>query len=164
MDENIVVALVLTLICVYSTLRCRHHIISEAIPKPENAPWSVLLNQGDDCSFLELTGFDRASFYELHNILFADEQPQRTGRPKTLNNYAELGLLLHFLNSTMKIKSLCQIFGAVPSVINRSITKMLRLTVNKLKNHPKSRVRWPSEDAMASSSATASYTKRTSSS
>lgn len=65
---------------------------------------TVLLNEGDDVSFLELTELNRASFYELHNILFADEQPQQRGRgrPKTLNSFSELGLL-HYLNSTIKV-------------------------------------------------------------
>ena len=146
-DPTSIVGIIFAILCVYVSVRNRHNLTKSALPSVSASAWAALFNFGDDASFLELTGFDRASFYELHDIIFFGEERQSTGRPKKLDSYSELGLLLHYLNSTMRLKSLAQIFGAVPCIIGRSIDKMLVLTIQKLERHPKASVRWPTDEA-----------------
>jgi len=70
----------------------------------------------DDPSFVSLTGCNRETFEELHEDIFErgvdDEEIGAVGRPQKLNSVAKLELILHFLNSSMKLKTLCQLFGA----------------------------------------------------
>ena len=74
-----IVVLFFVFICGYVTVRNRHYVTKSAIPPPELSGWAYLYQNGDDYSFIELTGFDRATFLELHSVIF-DDIPWRTGR------------------------------------------------------------------------------------
>lgn len=95
--------------------------------QPDESPWQLLWSRGDDPSFVSLTGFNRETFEELHEDIFErdvdDEEIRGVGRPQKLNSIAKLGLILHFLNSSMKLKTLCQLFGA-SSVLCQKISTL----------------------------------------
>ena len=103
-----------------------------------------LYYHGNDSDFLTVCGLDRRSFIEVHDIVFNDEKVQTAiGRPLILDSFAQLGVYLHYINSTMKIKTLCQIFGASFSTIYRILCKLWVLVPLKLGRYPKCKVVWP---------------------
>ena len=139
----------LALLCYYKRLRSRRYITSSCLPDPKESAWSILWKNGDDLSFISLTGFDRQSFIELHDYIFENYNFNSTGRKSKLDTHAKLGLLLHFLNSTMKLKTLCQIFGVSQSTVSRELSKMSRLTLDRLYQHPKAKIVWPNQKSKA---------------
>ena len=144
-----VVVVAITFVCCYFTVRNRHYVTSSSIPPADNCPWTYLLHKGNNSSFIELTGFSRKAFFQLHDILFDTYEPftkGRKGRPSSLDSYGKLDLFLHYVNSTMRDKTLCQIFGTSPSTISRVRSIMCLKIVAKLKRHKYSRVAWPNKD------------------
>ena len=59
-------------------------IVSEAVTilrdrdilQPTRSPWRHLYDNGDEVSFLNLTGFSRVAFEEMHQYLYGDVQEQ----------------------------------------------------------------------------------------
>ena len=133
------------LILWHQSLRNRTYLTISALSSPEQSPWNHLWRNGDDNSFANLTGFSRNAFHELHYVVFGrlvdEQEPRKRGRPQKLNSVAKLGLILHFLNSTMKMKTLCQLFGASPAVTSRTVNDMLWLVENRLRSNPKAAVK-----------------------
>jgi hypothetical protein len=70
----------------------------------------------------------RAASYTLEALYFPCEirVRKKRGRPILLNTNSQLGLLLFYLNSTMKIKHLCLLFGVTPSTACEIINGMLK--------------------------------------
>lgn len=135
----------------YNNMRNRHYLTRRAILAPRLSPWRKLLWHGDDMSFLELTGLDRACF----NILVSDivkkelrRPASNGGRPTTLNCEDRVGLTLFFLTSHLRTKHLCVIFGCVPTVCNVSISDMLVKIVSALRSHTLAKVAFPTPDEM----------------
>ena len=152
MDSTTLVILLVGLIIAYNNFRERKKVLKCGIPLPNQSSWSQLLYSADDGTFLCLTGFTREVFFELVHICFEEHEinpPPRKGRKNTLDCFARVGLLLLYLGSRIQVKFLCMIFGAVPSVIDRDIKFMVRLVIQKLINHPVSRIRFPTPDQMA---------------
>ena len=139
----------LLLIHAYNSQRNRTKLHRVALVAPHESPWNRLYLYGDASSFLTMTGLSREAFTLLHDVLFANEQPQRLGRPQMMTSTAQLGLYLFFIGSTMGIKHLCLIFGITPTVCSKVINKMLKLVVQKLRRHPLARVQFPTPDKMA---------------
>ena len=108
------------------------------------------MNSGDDGSFLEMTGFDRPSFYKLRDLLFSNDDigVKRPGRPEYLDSTGKLGLYLLYLGSQMKTKHLCLLFGVVPTTANSIIWRMMRLICKLLKRHPASKIEFPNNEKM----------------
>ncbi len=103
---------------------------------PAVSPWARLYQYGDESSFLNLTGLSRLAFNQLFDMLFLDEQMQRTGRPQLMHPPVQLGLSLFYIGSTMGNKHLCLIFRITPSICSEILNKMLLLVVCNLKQHP----------------------------
>ena len=59
-----------------------------------------------------------------------------------------LGVLLHYLNSTMRIKTLSQIFGASPAIVSRCINNTMTVLCDVLRELPCGVIQWPSHDQM----------------
>jgi hypothetical protein len=79
------VCLVAAAVVLYNSLRNRHRLTRSAIVDPENSPWKNLLRNGDDASFLTLTGFSKRSFKKIVTILFfsdLNEQVRIAGRKR----------------------------------------------------------------------------------
>ena len=133
----------LLLIHAYNSQRNRTKLHRVALVAPHESPWNRLYLYGVASSFLTMTGLSREAFTLLHDVLFANEQPQRLGRPQMMTSTAQLGLYLFFIGSTMRIKHLCLIFGVTPTVCSKVINKMLELVVQNLRRHPLARVQFP---------------------
>lgn len=145
-DEDntlILVCLLLLLVDSYNKCRERHFLTRSAICSPQHSPWMRLFNYGDDPSFLELTGMTRNVFLTLENILFPVRRVNGRGRPRLLNNFGELGLILFYLNSTMKLKHLCSLFGITPSSASRIISTMLKRIIKYLYHNNDAKVIFP---------------------
>jgi hypothetical protein len=129
----------------YNSIRSRHRITRSAILLPEASPWRNLLENGDDQSFLNLTGFSREAFNALHEVLFDENEyeVEHVGRPRLMNTRDELGLLLFYCGSCMQLKNLCLLFGCSQTRCSAIIRSMLRRCYNRLKNEPRARIHWP---------------------
>jgi len=145
-------AVVLIVIKCYNSVRERHRLTRSALLTPRLSPWNMLLRNGDDGSFLTLTGFNRIAFFNLRNLLFGRDYhgvlTKRPGRPCQLDYNGQLGLLLYYLNSTMKLKHLCQIFGVVETTASNVIRRMIKLAIRKLAKNSFAMVKFPNEDEM----------------
>lgn len=118
-----------------------------ALPPVSQSAWWYLYGSGDNSSMMTCTGFDYVSFNRLHGLLFPT-QIARPGHPSILNTHARLGLVLHYLNSSMMQKTLCQIFSATEAIISRDLNRMLTLLCEKLPTIEDAKVRWPRIDEM----------------
>lgn len=104
-----------------------------------------LFNSGDKSSFICLTGFDYATFHEIHDIVFEGTVPKVRGRKPKLDSNGKLGCLLIFLNSTIGEKHLALIFGISVDSVSRTLTSMVKLVNEKLLNNEKCKTAWPSD-------------------
>lgn len=82
--------------------------------------------------------------YEMYNPRI----PILGGRPRLLDTYSCLGLCLHYLNSTMRQKTLQQLFGAPPAVVSREIRNGLQCLQHCLKSIPEAGINWPTPTEM----------------
>ena len=118
------VAASVSMLIYHNSIRRRHHLTRSGILPTNASPWRHLYENGDEGSFLNLTGFSREAFEEMHDYLY-DNVDHRvgTGRPSLLNSRDELGLILFYLGSSMTLSELCLIFGCTPTrcslIINR---------------------------------------------
>ena len=67
--RRIFVVCIAALFCcihLFNNMRTRHRLTRSAVLLPKFAPWRHLLSNGDDSSFLELTGMTRHCFMLLH--------------------------------------------------------------------------------------------------
>ena len=150
-SSGLSLAILLAAINFYNSLRNRNNLHRAALLPPQSAPWMHLWLYGDDESFLNLTGFSRRAFNLLLNDLFPPVVPlprRKRGRPTLLDNPGQLGLFLYYVNSKMEEKHLAVIFGVTPSTVSRYIDKIRRLVIRRLKRNPRSRIQWPSREAM----------------
>jgi hypothetical protein len=61
----------------------------------------------------------------------------------SLNAGGALGLILHYLNSTMQETSLQQIFALVPTTVSRYLTSGLPILLQTLRSMTDARIQWP---------------------
>ena len=117
-----------------------------AVPLPQFSSWNALWRNGTDRDLIAILGLDRESFVLLKELI--DEHlpappVSKRGRAVKLDRFAKLGLFLHFLNSTMGMKNLQQIFGCSAWMVSVVIKDYLHLVKRALLNHADARVRWP---------------------
>jgi hypothetical protein len=62
---------------------------------------------------------------------------------RSLNAGGALGLILHYLNSTMQETSLQQIFALVPATVSRYLTSGLLILLETLCSMTDARIQWP---------------------
>lgn len=62
---------------------------------------------------------------------------------RSLNAVEALGLVLHYLNSTMREVSLQQVSALIPSTVSRYITFSLPILLKVLRGMPEASVIWP---------------------
>ena len=147
-EDILNVICLLAIIVAYNSVRERHYLLRAAIVRPRLSPWMHLLANGDDRSFLDVTGFTKDAFYRLETAVFpAGDVPTR-GRPSSLDNKGKLGLVLFFLGSRMETKFLCLLFGIIPTTANVTINAMLRLLVKQLQRNPAAKVTFPTDVAV----------------
>ena len=138
----------IAMIAGYNSARERHYLLRPGVVSAKHSPWVKLLGEGDDGSFLDITGFTKEAFYGLEAAVFPEGQVPSRGRPPMLDNKGRLGLVLLFLGSRMETKFLCLLFGVVPTTANMNINAMLRLVVKKLKRNSAAKVSFPKTQGM----------------
>jgi hypothetical protein len=143
----------LELVCMRRKIRNRFYLSASDLPDHSESPWAYLWANQNDSAFMATCGFSIRGFfhileffepcyYKLHG------EPSGVGRKRTFDTAGSLGLVLHFLNSSMRQKSLAQIFGAPPATISRELQRSmnaLELAVNQMES---AKIKWPSVDEM----------------
>ncbi len=107
------IMLILSLLHKQSTVRNRNVINLAALPRSHESAWHRLLHGGNNSSFLCVMGVNHDIFRYLLSAVHPILSPPRrhaAGRPRKLDA-AVLGLTLHYLNSTMRFKTLAQVRG-----------------------------------------------------
>lgn len=102
-------------------------------------------------------GFDVPTFHAILDAGFearwnsqpiprSDVPQSSVPRPacRSLDAPGALGLVLHFLTSTMLEVSLMQIFALVPSTVSRFINFALTILLDVLRGMPDAHIQWPS--------------------
>jgi len=138
------VAASVSMLIYHNSIRRRHHLTRSGILPTNASPWRHLYENGDEGSFLNLTGFSREAFEEMHDYLY-DNVDHRVGagRPRLLNSRDELGLILFYLGSSMTLSELCLIFGCTPTRCSLVINRQLHFLSRRLKNNAKAKILWP---------------------
>jgi hypothetical protein len=119
----------------------------QLLPNPRlNTPWQALYESQNDRAFITTMGFDVRTFgfiltsgfasqwYET-TVARSDVSPHGNPRPnrRSLDAGGALGLLLHYLNSTMHEISLQQIFALIPATVSRYVTSGLPILLHTLR-------------------------------
>ena len=71
------------------------------------------------------------------------------GRPTCLDLRGQLALTLQFLTSSMKQKTLCQLYGVVPSSVSKILSSVMPRLLLAVSRDPDARIRYPSPQEMA---------------
>jgi hypothetical protein len=133
---------------------------SELLPNPrQGTPWQKLHESRSDRAFITTMGFDVLTFEKILADGFADlwnttpiprNDTWPSGRPRlggrSLDAAGVLGLILHYVNSTMRMLSLEQIFALIPSTISRYINFSIDILLSALRRMPEAKVSWPKGD------------------
>lgn len=141
-------------------VRCGYLSRPQLLPNPlSDTPWTVLYRSCSDSAYLATMGLDVTAFQAILDAQFSlrwyltplhrsDATPATNPRciTRSLNAGGALGLLLHWLTSTMRQISLQQIFALIPSTMSRYITTSLPLLIETLRSMDSARICWPQGD------------------
>jgi hypothetical protein len=140
--------------------RPRRHYLRRInlLPNPRvGTPWTYLYESGDDRAYLTTMGVNVATFWMIMGSGFAnlwytlpigrsdvhpveaDPKPRR----RSLDAEGGLGLVLHWLSSTMRHVSLQQIFALTPSTVSRYLRFARMILLRVLRQLPDARIAWP---------------------
>lgn len=138
----------------------RHYIVrKDLLPNPRyNTPWQHMYSTQNDRAFITTMGVDCNTFQALLQNGFAhlwDSTPiprndvhfdgaPRLGR-RSLDAAGALGLVLHYLCSTMPESTLQEIFALVPTTVSRYLSFASSLLLRTLRSMPEARVIWPTK-------------------
>ncbi|KAI7943600.1 hypothetical protein MJO28_011128 [Puccinia striiformis f. sp. tritici] len=126
-----------------------------------DSPWACLWRSRSDRAFITTMGVDVNTFDDLLDrftvrwnfttIDRADVNPNGEPQPgrRSLDAAGCLGLLLHWLCSTMAAYTLQQLFGITPAVCSRYLTTGLQHLLVVLNDHPQARFVWPTTESKA---------------
>jgi hypothetical protein len=112
--------------------RRRHYLTRLSLPPVYCSAWRSVLTSQDGRGLLNTTGFDRATFRHLLALFHPLWQGERS-RERDVRSCDVLGLVLQFLNSTARCKTLCQVFAFPPASLSRYLRKGLALLLKVTK-------------------------------
>ena len=131
---------------------------SLAHPRADTA-WQVLYRSQINKAFIVTMGINTSLFHELatkfaqlwdHEVIVRTDV--RDGKKycgrRSLGAEGVLGLILHYLNSTMSSYSLQQIFGLTPAVCSRYLRNGLPTLLRVLICDKNAHIMWPTEHEM----------------
>ncbi|KAI0635272.1 hypothetical protein C8Q77DRAFT_693631 [Trametes polyzona] len=136
----------------------------ELLPDPRaegGTPWQRVYNSRIDRAFITTMGIDVSTFnaileggfsrrWDAHTIPRPDVRS--TGHPRlnrrSLDAAGALGLVLHWLSSTMWETSLQQIFALTPATVDRYLHSALDILLFTLDDMPDTHITWPSPRKM----------------
>ena len=78
-DDILNLLLLLLLVTYYNSRRESHYLTRSAVVLSYDSPWTKLLYDGDDRSFLNLSGMTKGAFYKLEGIVFPDLDYRKRG-------------------------------------------------------------------------------------
>ncbi|KAJ8509483.1 hypothetical protein ONZ45_g8351 [Pleurotus djamor] len=128
----------------------------DLLPNPRvDTPWQKLYAGQRDRAFITTMGVDVATFTYIlgffasiwdstpipRNDVNAFAAPRLNRR--SLDAAGALGLVLHFLTSSVVDTTLCQIFALVPSSVSRYIKFGLVIMLKSLRRISEARIQWP---------------------
>ena len=130
---------------------------ADLLPNPRtDTPWLALYHSQNDRAFITTMGFDVVTFHDIlchgfERIWNETPIPRRdvltSSVPRVIRRSLDacgaLGLILHYLNSTMLEVSLSQIFAIVPTTVSHYIEFTLRILLFTLKRMKDARIQWP---------------------
>jgi len=130
------------------------------LPNPRiGTPWTHLYASYKDCAFITTMGVDTSTFHTIltagfghlwYTLPILRPDAHVAGHPRagrrSLDAEGGLGLVLHWLSSTMRQLSLQQIFALVPSTISRYLHFALSILLKVLKQMPSAAIAWPCGD------------------
>ena len=130
------------------------------LPNPRiGTPWTHLYESRNDRAFITTMGVDSSTFCIILEAGFGrlwstrpiprpdmctTVQPQAERR--SLDAAGGLGLVLHWLSSTMRQISLQQIFALIPSTVSRYLGFALSILLEVLRHLPQAAITWPQGD------------------
>jgi hypothetical protein len=121
---------------------------AQLLPNPQmSTPWQALFASQNDRAFIMTMGFDVETFAFILTSGFAKhwyhtpiprEDVSQCANPhvecRSLDAGGALGLVLHYLSSTMHQISLQQIFALIPTTISRYLSFGLHILLLTLRN------------------------------
>ncbi|KAA1069756.1 hypothetical protein PGT21_032783 [Puccinia graminis f. sp. tritici] len=126
-----------------------------------HSPWAYLWQSRSDWAFITTMGIDVRTFDDLldrfadrwnySTIERGDVNPNGEPQPgcRSLDAAGALGLVLHWLCSTMSSYSLQQLFGITPAVCSCYLSSGMHHLLEVLKQHPQARFLWPTTEEKA---------------
>jgi hypothetical protein len=142
------------------SLQCLYLTRADLLPDPHtDTPWQALYHSQSDRGFITTMGFDVMTFHDIlhhgfeslwnetpipHRDVLSSSTPRVNRR--SLDACGALGLILHYLNSTMLEVSLVQIFTLVLATVSRYVTFTLRILLFTLRRMKEARIHWPVDD------------------
>jgi hypothetical protein len=136
----------------------RNYLVrGDLLPNPRFATaWQALLAAGNDKAFINTMSIDVETFHHILNSGFRHywnsyavprTDVERTAAPRvdrrSLDAEGGLGLILHWLCSTMREKTLAQLFALVPSTVSRYINFANQILCFTLAVVADAGIRWP---------------------
>ena len=163
LDQAIVNAAVVCLdLCCDKALRLerrvQHYYTQTELVKPQESPWAKVKAARTDNGFLELTALTVAAFEMLHVRFDLALQSfweaklgfdrKKKGRPRTINSYDCLALVLCHYHTECSQSIMQLIFGISPAVCNRYLNDGRYVLNDVLRKVPQARVKWPNATQM----------------
>lgn len=129
---------------------------SDLLPDPRRAtPWQALYQSQNDRAYITTMGFNVATFNYILESGFTEHWNTNTiprsdninAAPpllsrRSLDAAGGLGLVLHYLTSTMLDISLMEIFALIPSTVSRYLNFTLSILLKTLRTTKDARVNW----------------------
>jgi hypothetical protein len=130
------------------------------LPNPRvGTPWTCLYSNYEDRAFITTMGIDTSTFRAIlaagfghlwYTLPITRPDTHAIGNPRaerrSLDAEGGLGLVFHWLSSTMRQLSLQQIFALVPSTVSRYLRFALSILLKVLKEMPRAAIAWPRGD------------------
>ncbi|KAK9324760.1 hypothetical protein V1517DRAFT_28539 [Lipomyces orientalis] len=156
-DDAVVIAIILGELGTAIARRNRFYLTRPVLVAPKKSPWQILRNSCDEKAFILTTGLSPTTFDYVLDCGFRDAwdkapvarddvSAHSEARPhqRSLDADGALGLVLHFLNSSMTQFTLQEVFGIVPSVCSRYLQHGLDILLKVLKSAvPEATIAWP---------------------
>ncbi|KAF8578723.1 hypothetical protein K439DRAFT_1648714 [Ramaria rubella] len=135
----------------------RFYLTCLDLPLPRgDTSWQHMLAAGNDCAFITMMGYDVDTFDFIlesgFRTLWDSTAIERSdvsssGAPRlnrcSLDAMGGLGIVLHYIHSCMTQTSLQQIFGLVPTMVDRYINFAMKILDATLKGMVDAHVWWP---------------------
>eukprot|EP00742_Colponemidia_sp_Colp-10_P011916 GILJ01013310.1.p1 GENE.GILJ01013310.1~~GILJ01013310.1.p1 ORF type:complete len:375 (-),score=23.47 GILJ01013310.1:55-1179(-) len=137
--------MMLLLIRKRASIRSRAYLVRSSLVSPKMSAWQRLYDNKHDGSFMSTMGLDVRTFELLLSHMRCHVVRRTVGRHPLLDEAAILGLVLHFLNSTMLHKTLCEIFGTPPSTTRENLAQGMKILLQTLRELPSAAVAWPTD-------------------